>query len=152
MENMYVLEYETEEETQRAYQELKKNDKIEYIVPDQKYETKNDIDEKIIYYKDINGEIFASWAGTSMGLDVLQDKINQKTEVPTITIAVLDSGLDLNHIVITEKYLSNISENGTQATVQNPACRQSKLRQDHYIQHTVRNAREGRKLFRSNGG
>ena len=111
MENMYVLEYETEEQTQRAYQELKKDDKIEYIVPDQEYETKNDIDKKIIYYKDINGEIFASWAGTSMGLDILQDKINQKTEVPTITIAVLDSGLDLNHIVITEKYLSNISEN-----------------------------------------
>ena len=53
MENMYVLEYETEEETQRAYQELKKNDKIEYIVPDQKYETKNDIDEKIIYYNKV---------------------------------------------------------------------------------------------------
>ena len=60
MENMYVLEYETEEQTQRAYQELKKDDKIEYIVPDQEYETKNDIDKKIIYYKDINGEIFAS--------------------------------------------------------------------------------------------
>ena len=110
MENMYLLEYETEEQTKNAYEELKKDDKVEYVVPDEEYEINTNITEQIIYYKGNDGQQLASWAGTSMGLDILQDKINQKTEVPTITIAVLDSGLDLTHTIITEKYPSMISD------------------------------------------
>ena len=111
MENMYLLEYETEEQTKNAYEELKKDDKIEYVVPDEEYEVNNNITEQIIYYTGNDGKQLASWAGTSMGLDILQEKNNQKVDVPTITIAVLDSGLDLNHTVISERYPSIISDN-----------------------------------------
>ena len=91
MENMYLLEYETEEQTKNAYEELKKDDKIEYVVPDEEYEVNNNITEQIIYYTGNDGKQLASWAGTSMGLDILQEKNNQKVDVPSITIAVLDS-------------------------------------------------------------
>ena len=53
---------------------LKKDDKIEYVVPDEEYEVNNNITEQIIYYTGNDGKQLASWAGTSMGLDILQEK------------------------------------------------------------------------------
>lgn len=109
MRNMYVLEYETEEAAKNAYEKLKNRQDIEYITPDTEYEI-NNISEQIIYFQDDNGAPLASWGGTAMGLDVIQTKVNEKTSVENITIAVIDSGLQVEHPAITQFFSNRISD------------------------------------------
>ncbi len=123
MENMYVLEYETEEATKNAYEKLKKRKDIEYVNPNKEYKM-NSITERIIAYENNNGDLVPfSWGATAMGLDILQQNIDLKSSVETVKIAVIDSGLDVEHDVITQLYADAISEkrynaidNGTDIT------------------------------------
>ena len=111
MKDMYLLEYQTAEQARIAYENLKKNDKIEYVMPNEEYK----------YYNDdwnISGNVWKiqvgqysdvmSWGATAMGLNELQKEIENNEQVPEITIGIIDSGLQVDHPLIQNLYPNKI--------------------------------------------
>ena len=106
---LYLVEYNTAEETAEAYQKFKANERIESVDIDKQY-TNHDFQEEIFQFTIGNGETISNWGPIVMGLDKMQTNLNEKTASDEIIVAVIDSGFDLNHSIITQssKYANRI--------------------------------------------
>ena len=111
---IYSLEYDTEEETEKAYEKIKENPDIQDVSPDQ-IRTTNSAAKKIFYWKFSEGLSISSWGAISMGLDETEAIIDTKTDNPEIVVAVIDSGFDVDHSAIISVNLSSRILNGYNA-------------------------------------
>lgn len=107
---LYLLEYNSIEETAEAYEKFKANEQIESVDIDRKYET-GEFKEEIFKFAIGNGEI-SNWGPIVMGLDKTQTHINSKQNKEEVIVAVIDSGFDTDHSIITKsaEYSSRILE------------------------------------------
>ncbi len=94
---LYLLQYNTEEETKKAYEDLKRDSKMQSVDLNKKVTIEEET-KKIFEWTVTSGETITSWGGIAMGLDKTLEKINNKTtDKPEIIVAVIDSGLDTEH-------------------------------------------------------
>lgn len=90
-ENLYVLFYETEEQTQRDYELLCRYDGVAVIC------------DRILTTHDTAGEAdkksYSSWGPVYVGADVINESICKRygSNLPEIKVAVVDSGIDYTH-------------------------------------------------------
>lgn len=101
---MYLLNYDTEEQTREAYEKLKKDKNIEKVDIN-KVVTRNEapqLPQRIIEWALTSGDTMTSWGAVSMGLDETLAKVNSKQNNPEVIVAVLDTGFNMEHNVVTE--------------------------------------------------
>ena len=91
----YILKYETEEETKKAYENLKQDSNIENVSIDINIQLQ-EVKPMYITYT-VNGVSMQSWGIFTMGLDKTQEIINNSTTKSDIVVAVIDTGFDLQN-------------------------------------------------------
>ena len=91
----YVLKYETEEETKKAYESLKQDSNIQSVIIDINVQLQN-VEPMYITYT-VSGISMQSWGIFTMGLDETQEIINNSTTKNDIVVAVIDTGFDLEN-------------------------------------------------------
>lgn len=101
----YVLSFETEEATKKAYEELKKEDRIQEVYVDYNLKTQEDMVMSIAY--EVLGQNVESWGTYAMGLNETQSKINSNTNKQNIVVAVIDTGFNLTDTTLIEKNLTS---------------------------------------------
>lgn len=108
---LYLLRYNTEQDTKEAYEKLKADTKIENVDLNRDIELNAEINKVYENSKKIKltneiGQVFkwlvgdvelTSWGPYAMGLDETQTKINSKENNPEIIVAVIDSGIQLKN-------------------------------------------------------
>lgn len=108
-DNVAILQFNSVKDTQLCYEELLNNKDIEYIEPDmyivnndyivEQVEEKNILNEKSYSYK--------SWGVKHIEADKYEVYLNNKDERNTVTVAVVDSGVALNHSFLKDRILDN---------------------------------------------
>lgn len=98
---LYLVEYNTVEETAEAYEKFKANEKIESVDIDRKYES-GEFKEEVFSFNLKNLGKAYNWGPVVMGLDETQTHLNEKQNNEEIIVAVIDSGFDRNHSFIKE--------------------------------------------------
>ena len=101
----YVLSFETEEATKKAYEELKTEDRIQEVYVDYNLKTQEDMVMSIAY--EVLGQNVESWGTYAMGLNETQSKINSNTNKQNIVVAVIDTGFNLTDTTLIEKNLTS---------------------------------------------
>ena len=101
----YVLSFETEEATKKAYEELKTEDRIKEVYVDYNLKTQEDMVMSIAY--EVLGQNVESWGTYAMGLNETQSKINSNTNKQNIVVAVIDTGFNLTDTTLIEKNLTS---------------------------------------------
>ena len=101
----YVLSFETEEATKKAYEELKTEDRIQEVYVDYNLKTQEDMVMSIAY--EVLGQNVESWGTYAMGLNETQSKINSNTNKENIVVAVIDTGFNLTDTTLIEKNLTS---------------------------------------------
>ena len=91
----YILKYETEEETKKAYENLKQDSNIENVSIDINIQLQ-EVKPMYITYT-VSGISMQSWGIFTMGLDKMQEIINNSTTKSDIVVAVIDTGFDLQN-------------------------------------------------------
>lgn len=93
----YEVKYNTEEETRDAYEKLKNNEQVLEIEINRKRSI-NKIRDEVIYFSSNDSEQrFSNWGPIVMGLETTAKNINDNVETQEVIVAVIDSGLDLDH-------------------------------------------------------
>ena len=96
-----ILDFDSIEKTIKCYDLLKDNPSIEYIEPDMFIDLSEDeltkTRENIINY--------ISWGIENLGIDRYTKYIKDENKVNTVTIAVIDTGIDYNHSIFKDKIL-----------------------------------------------
>ena len=121
----YVVRYETEEETKSAYENFKKDSRIQQVDIDVNVKLQNANALTIIH--NIAGYDLESWGVYTVGLNETQDMINNKATNEEIVVAVLDSGFDLSNTMLDEQNLrtridtryKNVTDNSTDISDKN---------------------------------
>ena len=91
----YILKYETEEETKKAYESLKQDSNIQNVNIDINIQLQ-EVEPMYITYT-VSGTSMQSWGIFTMGLDKMQEIINNSTTKNDIVVAVIDTGFDLEN-------------------------------------------------------
>ena len=91
----YILKYETEEETKKAYESLKQDSNIQNVKIDINIQLQ-EVEPMYITYT-VSGTSMQSWGIFTMGLDKMQEIINNSTTKNDIVVAVIDTGFDLEN-------------------------------------------------------
>ena len=91
----YILKYETEEETKKAYESLKQDSNIQNVNIDINIQLQ-EVEPMYITYT-VSGTSMQSWGIFTMGLDKMQEIINNSTTKNDIVVAVIDTGFDLQN-------------------------------------------------------
>ena len=91
----YILKYETEEETKKAYESLKQDSNIQNVNIDINIQLQ-EVEPMYITYT-VSGISMQSWGIFTMGLDKMQEIINNSTTKNDIVVAVIDTGFDLEN-------------------------------------------------------
>ena len=91
----YILKYETEEETKKAYEILKQDSNIQNVNIDINIQLQ-EVEPMYITYT-VSGTSMQSWGIFTMGLDKMQEIINNSTTKNDIVVAVIDTGFDLEN-------------------------------------------------------
>ena len=91
----YILKYETEEETKKAYESLKQDSNIQNVNIDINIQLQ-ELEPMYITYT-VSGTSMQSWGIFTMGLDKMQEIINNSTTKNDIVVAVIDTGFDLEN-------------------------------------------------------
>ncbi len=95
--NFYILQFESEEDTNYAYEKYVNNDDILSVEYDVSYNalletTEDEIEDEIeLTYEDYKN----GWYLESTGMDLVLEKYKDQ-DLPEIVVAVLDTGVDLN--------------------------------------------------------
>ena len=103
--NYYILKYESEEQTQIAYENFKKNDWVQNVELDQIVTAQGTIcstlkltgDKYSLMYTNSSGNIVRAWGTMCMGLNNTEELLNSKTNASDVVVAVIDTGLDVNN-------------------------------------------------------
>ena len=91
----YILKYETEEETKKAYESLKQDSNIQNVNIDINIQLQ-EVEPMYITYT-VSGTSMQSWGIFTMGLNKMQEIINNSTTKNDIVVAVIDTGFDLEN-------------------------------------------------------
>ena len=91
----YILKYETEEETKKVYESLKQDSNIQNVNIDINIQLQ-EVEPMYITYT-VSGTSMQSWGIFTMGLDKMQEIINNSTTKNDIVVAVIDTGFDLEN-------------------------------------------------------
>ena len=91
----YILKYETEEETKKAYESIKQDSNIQNVNIDINIQLQ-EVEPMYITYT-VSGTSMQSWGIFTMGLDKMQEIINNSTTKNDIVVAVIDTGFDLEN-------------------------------------------------------
>lgn len=97
--NLIVLQYETTEETETAYQSFKENPKIEYVEPDILVSTVDNLTCEALSTETL------SWGYGINYIDVasFRNTYLSDTTLPEITVAVIDTGIDSDHSMFSDR-------------------------------------------------
>lgn len=98
-----ILDFGSIEETIKCYNSLKNDPYIEYIEPDMYIDLSEDepvekSEENIVNY--------ISWGIERLGIDKYAKYIKDENKRNTVTIAVVDTGIDYNHSIFKDKLYS----------------------------------------------
>ena len=105
----YVLKYETEEDTKKAYESLKQDSNIQNVNVDINVQLQ-EVEPMYITYT-VSGISMQSWGIFAMGLDKTQEIINNRTTKNDVVVAIIDSGFDLENEVFKSHNLQNRIDN-----------------------------------------
>ncbi len=110
--NLWVLQFETEEDTATAYEYYCSLDSIEFVEADSVVTT---FDAETVATTD-SQKNYLSWGPKHIGFDELNEIINENNiKLETVYVAVIDTGVDYNHEFLknrVEKTTFNSSDTG----------------------------------------
>lgn len=109
-DRMYVLQFYSRESIKMAYEKLSKDEGLEYVIRD-----------RIVYVEDIQetqaaaegtgvsaaASSFKSWGVEKTNCNILADYLKKKNRNKKITVAVIDTGVDLDHSYLKGRVLKN---------------------------------------------
>lgn len=98
--DLYILQYDSIEETAKAYEYYLSSKLVEYVEPDLIHHSQEEQIGEIIDGDDINFE------QSSIGFENLKEKMSNY-ELKNIVVAVLDSGIDTDHEVFEGRLIDN---------------------------------------------
>ena len=120
--NYYIVQFENEEDAKAAYTHYSSNcNYVETVFPDRVFYASSDYTinkRNEIVYSDETPEHLESWGSESTGIYELADFIESThciAELQQIKIAVIDSGVDLNHKFLKDRLIEtkfNASDSG----------------------------------------
>ena len=97
-----ILYFDSIEKTIKCYDLLKDDQSIEYIEPDMYIDLSEDQPVKNSKENIIN---YISWGVERLGIDKYAKYIKDENKENTVTIAVIDTGIDYNHSIFKDKLL-----------------------------------------------
>lgn len=97
-----ILDFDSIEKTIKCYDLLKDDPSIEYIEPDMYIDLSEDEPVKKSEENIIN---YISWGVERLGIDKYAKHIKDENKENTVTIAVIDTGIDYNHSIFKDKLL-----------------------------------------------
>ena len=97
-----ILDFDSIEKTIKCYDLLKDDPSIEYIEPDMYIDLSEDEPVKKSEENIIN---YISWGVERLGIDKYAKYIKDENKENTVTIAVIDTGIDYNHSIFKDKLL-----------------------------------------------
>lgn len=109
---MHILQYNTREETKKAYESFKKDSAVEYVEYDFWLSKANNPFGSEGVTGDITEKSFLSWNSEAVGVDKAFEYINSSgVKLDDVVVAVIDTGMfvdheyfDENRIVVDSKY------------------------------------------------
>ncbi len=105
----YVLQFETEEKTEQAYQVLIDSGVHEAVLPDLVVEEEPGMDSGFLFSAKRPGESreHYSWGVAATGLDTMLNRIRDNGIIPAgVTVAVLDSGVTIENPYLAGRLLA----------------------------------------------
>ena len=119
----YVLQYKTEEETARAFEEMQALGRYDFVTPDALVAQEPDMPTEPVMFANSYGESAKkphySWGVTVMGLDKMEEAVVANcSPLPTVIVAVADSGVEINNQYLAGRLLPgyNTAEGGSDIT------------------------------------
>ncbi len=109
--DLYILQYETDLDAQKAYEYYQTLDYIDYVEPDSICSAQSDdggipnINPEIVVGGNVTGESL-SWISEEIGFESIREELKERI-LRDVTIAVLDSGVDTDHEFLIERLLPN---------------------------------------------
>ena len=108
-DNIAILQFDSIMNTKLCYEELKNNTDVEYVEPDMYV-----VNEEVIVQQQDEANIskeraylYKSWGAKHIESDKYEAYLNSKDERNTVTVAVVDSGVALNHPFLKGRILDN---------------------------------------------
>ena len=121
-DGVYILQFDSEEATKKAYKKLNSRAKVEYveadryismIEPEDIADKKTAVDSltsdnKEVSYTDAaaTGTGYAGWEQEMLGTDILAERIKNSENDGSVTVAVVDTGIDYTHEYLADSVVS----------------------------------------------
>lgn len=108
-DNVAILQFNSIIDTKLCYEELKNNKDVEYVEPDMYIVNNDDIIEEENLESSLNEKKYSykSWGAKHIESDKYEVYLNNKDESNNVTVAVVDSGVALNHSFLKDRILDN---------------------------------------------
>ena len=110
--DLYILQFDTDFNTEKAYDYYQSLDYIEYVEVDRicSVESEEDggipnINPEIVVGGNVTGEAL-SWISEEIGFESIREELKERA-LKDVTIAVLDSGVDTDHEFLVDRLLPN---------------------------------------------
>lgn len=108
-ENIFVVQFDTIEKTVQCYDSLLENKEIDYVEPDLIIKNEETIVEEIIQenISDSKAYSYKSWGVKRIETDKYMEYLLNKGDNNSVTVAIVDSGVDSNHPFLKGKILDS---------------------------------------------
>lgn len=109
--DLFILQYKTDLDTQKAYEYYQTLDYIDYVEPDSICSAQSDdggipnLKPEIVVGGNVTDEAL-SWISEEIGFESIREELKEKV-LQDVTIAVLDSGVDTDHEFLVDRLLNN---------------------------------------------
>lgn len=104
-----ILQYQSEEQTEKAYQQLKSQ--YDSCYPDKVVAVDNTTMGLPLSQEEQNGEYSYSWGNDYMGMNVLKKEAPQRGYTRKVTVAVVDTGINASNMLFKGRTISSLSYN-----------------------------------------